>query len=109
MNDKILKLVTSDILEDVLLGLYLIKDLSEFEMWLQDPPVLKLDLAPHLTVKLVSGILKNDFGLYTHRNSPYILGINKLRNDGRLHVYYEDLKSMSTNNNTYEAYKDFRK
>lgn len=108
MNDKIIKLVTSDILEDVLLGLDLIKDLSEFEIWLQDPPVLKLDLAPHLTVKFDCGILKNEFGLYTHRNSRYILGIYKLGNDGRPHLYYKDLKSMSTNDNMYEAYKDFR-
>lgn len=107
MNDKIIKLVTSDVLEDVLLGLDLIKDLSEFEIWLKDPPVFKLEFDPHLIVKFDSGILKNEFGLYTHKNSPYILGIYKLRDNGKLHVYYSDLISMSENR-PYGAYKDFR-
>lgn len=107
MNDRIIKLITSNIIEDVFLGLNYIKDISKFERWLDNPQVFVFRLNKNSRVNFDCGILKDEFAIYTHKGSSHLFAINKIdpANSFLPHTYYLQILSMSKRNSNY---KDFR-
>lgn len=107
MNDRIIKLITSNIIEDVFLGLNCIKDISKFEPWLDNPQVFVFYFKKNSWINFDCGILKDEFAIYTHKGSSYIFAINKIDPANRFlpHTYYSQILSMSKHNPNY---KDFR-